>query len=191
MEIERRRLRHGSISATGILQPPSTAVGSVISCMNGRRVERRWKDGGGRRGWREWDKTDRFEAAKWSEKQWICYCSLNRQAVSIKPSPVPEDLWFFDFFLPVSVLKFQECYIFVLHIQVECMAFYSFFLSFLLFFFFFTKLKGKWANVFAKFKGHYASRKASRHHQIAGMGKLQASGHMRTVIFFIWPIVGV
>lgn len=38
MEMERRRLRHGSISATGILQPPSTAVGSVISCMSGRWV---------------------------------------------------------------------------------------------------------------------------------------------------------
>lgn len=51
------------------------------------------------RGWRECDKTDRFEAAKWSEKQWICYCSLNWLEVSIKPSTVLADLWTFLFFL--------------------------------------------------------------------------------------------
>lgn len=53
MEIERRRLRHGGISATGILQPPSTAVGSVISCMNGCWVRGDGKMGGGGRGGRK------------------------------------------------------------------------------------------------------------------------------------------
>lgn len=50
MEIERWRLRHRNVSAAGILQPPSTTVGSVISCMSGRWVRGDGKLGGGESG---------------------------------------------------------------------------------------------------------------------------------------------
>lgn len=71
--------------------PPLSAQWSHAWTDAGWGEMERW----GERG--EWDKADRFEAAKWSEKQWICYCPLNWQTVSIKPSTVLAAMWTFFF----------------------------------------------------------------------------------------------